>query len=156
MRLVAQVLDEPLHVGHRHAEDRARLRDDIFLNHDAAEVVRAKFQRDLADFLALRHPRTLNVGEIVQINPAQRLRPQIFVRANRRRLQVGVLRLERPADERGETFRFVLLRAQPLQMLDAVFNRLDVAEHHRRARIQTEPVRHVHHFQPVAAHGFQR
>ena len=41
-------------------------------------------------------------------------------------------------------------------MLNAVFNRLDVAEHHRRAGIQSQPVRHVHHFQPVVAHRFER
>ncbi len=81
MRLVAEVANEPLHVGDGHAEGRAGLADDVFLNHDAAEVVRAEFQRDLADFLALRHPRALDVGEIIEVNPAQRLRPQIFVRA---------------------------------------------------------------------------
>ncbi len=41
-------------------------------------------------------------------------------------------------------------------MLDAVFNRLDVAKHHRGAGIQSEPVRHVHDFQPVAAHRLER
>ena len=40
-------------------------------------------------------------------------------------------------------------------MLDAVFNRLNVAEHHRGTRIQSEPVRDVHDFEPVVAHGFE-
>src|ERR1035437_10411143 len=83
MRLVAEILDEPLHVGHRHAESCSGLRHDIFLNHDAAEIVRAKFQRDLANFLSLRHPRALHIREIIEVNPAQRLRPQILVRADR-------------------------------------------------------------------------
>src|SRR6266498_3395872 len=54
--LVAQVADEPLHVGHAHAESGARLADDVFFDHDAAEIIRAKFQRDLADLLPLGHP----------------------------------------------------------------------------------------------------
>ena len=102
MRFVAQIGNQPLHVGDGHAEGRAGLADDIFLNHDAAEVVRAEFQRNLADFQTLRDPRALDVGEIIQVNPAQRLRPQILVRADRRRFQLRVLGLERPADERGE------------------------------------------------------
>ena len=102
MRLVADVLDEPLHVGNSHAEGRARLRHDIFLNHDAPEIVRAVFQSDLADFQSLRHPRALDVGEIIQIDSAERLRSQILVRADGGRFQFRVLGLKRPADERGE------------------------------------------------------
>ena len=105
MRLIAEVFDEPVHVRHRHAERRARLRHDIFLNHDAAKVVRAILERHLADFLALRHPRALDVGEIIEVDPAQRLRPQIVVCAHRRRLELRVLGLKRPADERGEMAR---------------------------------------------------
>ena len=65
MRLVAELFDEPVHVRHGHAEGRARLRHDIFLDHDAAQIVRAIFQRDLPDFQTLRDPRTLNIREIV-------------------------------------------------------------------------------------------
>jgi hypothetical protein len=52
--------------------------------------------------------------------------------------------------------RLILLRPQPLQMFNAVFNRLDVAKHHRGRGIKSEPVRHIHDFQPVAAHGLER
>ena len=41
-------------------------------------------------------------------------------------------------------------------MLDAILNRLDVAEHHRRAGIQTQPMRHIHDFEPVVAHRLER
>jgi hypothetical protein len=41
-----------------------------------------------------------------------------------------VLRLERPADERREAARLVLQLPQTLQRLDALGERLDVAEHH--------------------------
>ena len=102
MRLVTEFLDEPVHVGHGHAERGAGLRNDIFLNHDAAQIVRAKFQRDLTDFQTLRDPRTLDVFKVIQINAAQGLRAQIFVRADGRRFQLGVLGLKRPTDERGE------------------------------------------------------
>ena len=35
----------------------------------------------------------------------------------------------------------ILLIAQALQMFDPIFDRLDMAEHHRRARFQAELVR---------------
>ena len=80
MRFVAEFANQPLHVGDAHPKGRAGLRNDILLDHDAAQIVRAIFQRDLADFLSLRHPGALDVGKIIEINPAQRLRAQIFVR----------------------------------------------------------------------------
>ena len=48
--------------------------------------------------------------------------------------QDRVLRLKRPADECGKPTARVLLVAQPLQVLDAIFDRFDVAKHHRRTR----------------------
>jgi len=156
MRFVAEVFDEPLHVADGHAKRRAGLGHDIFLDHDAAEIVRAVFQRHLPDLQALRDPRALDVLEIIQINPRERLHPQILVRANRRRFQFRVFGLKCPRDERGKPFRFVLLRAQSFQMLDAVFNGLDVAEHHRRAGRESETMRHVHDFEPVVAHRLER
>ena len=61
--------------------------------------------------LALRHPRTLDVGEIIEIDAPERLCPQIFMRADGRRLELCVLGLERPADERGETLDLSCWRA---------------------------------------------
>ncbi len=46
---------------------------------------------------------------------------------------VGVLGLERPADERREAAGLVLQLPQPLQVLDPLGQRFDVAEHHRGA-----------------------
>ncbi len=65
MRLVAEVADQPVHIRHSHAERRAGLRDDIFLDHDAAQIIRAVFQRDLPDLQALRDPRALDVLKII-------------------------------------------------------------------------------------------
>ena len=45
--------------------------------------------------------------------------------------QGRVVRLERPADEGREAAGLVLQLPQPLQVLDALGRRLDVAEHHR-------------------------
>ena len=102
MRLVAEVADEPLHVADGHAEGRAGLRDDVFLNHDAAQIIRAVFQRHLADLQALRDPRALEVLKIIEVNPRERLHPQILVRADGRGAELRVLGLKRPRDERGE------------------------------------------------------
>jgi len=121
-RFIAQVADQPLHVRHAHPKCRACLRHDILLYHDAAEIVRAELQRDLPDLLALRNPRTLDIREIIEINPGKRLRAQIFVSADSRRAQFRVLGLKRPADECGESFRFVLLRAEALQMFDPILD----------------------------------
>ena len=41
-------------------------------------------------------------------------------------------------------------------MLDPVLQRLHMAEHHRRRRTQPQPMRRVHHLQPIVAHGFER
>src|SRR5205809_6607126 len=67
-----------------------------------------------------------------------------------------MLRLKRPADKGGESAAAILLITDALQMLDPVFNRLDMTEHHRRARSQPELVRDLHHFQPLIAVNFQR
>src|SRR6266566_2737475 len=104
-RLVAEVLDEPLHVRHAHAESRAGLRDNVLLNHNAAQIIRAELKRDLADVQALGDPRALNIRNVLQVNPAERLHPQILVCADRRRFESGVLRLKGPGDERGEAGR---------------------------------------------------
>src|ERR1035437_3333778 len=100
--LVTKFLDEPVPVAPGHAEGGAGLRHDIFLNHDAAQIVRAKFQRDLPNLQALRDPRALDVFKIIEIDPAQCLGAQILMRANGGGFQLGVFGLKRPADERGE------------------------------------------------------
>src|SRR5437773_9963948 len=95
--------------------------------------------------------------DVVQKNPSQRLRPQIFRYASRViHLQNGMLRLKSPADEGGESAAAVLLFTNALQMLDPVFNRLHMTEHHCGARSQSELVRDLHHFQPLIAVNFYR
>ena len=91
-----------MHVLNGHAKSGARLRNDILLDHNAAEVVRAEFERDLANVLALGDPRTLNVREIIKIDAAERLGAKVFMSADSGGAKLGVLGLEGPADEGGE------------------------------------------------------
>src|ERR1700722_18684198 len=56
LRLVTEVGDEAPHVRHAHAKRGARLAHHVFLNHDAAQIVRTVLERDLPDFLPLRDP----------------------------------------------------------------------------------------------------
>ena len=103
----------------------------------------------------MRDPGTLDVLDIVQENSGERLRPQIFRHTGGIvDLEHGVLRLKRPANERREAGALILLRPNALQMLDSIFNRLDMAEHHRRARFQPELVRHLHYLEPFIAVDF--
>src|SRR5438445_2184465 len=67
-----------------------------------------------------------------------------------------MLRLKGPANERSKTAAAILLITNSLQMLDAIFDRLHVTEHHRGARFQSELMRHLHHLQPFVAVDFQR
>ena len=85
------------------------------------------------------------------------MRPQILRYASRvLHFQNGMLRLKCPADECSESAAAVLLLTNALQMLDPVFNRLHMTEHHRGARPQSKLVRHLHYFQPLIAVNFQR
>src|SRR6266496_435545 len=66
-----------------------------------------------------------------------------------------MLRLKRPADERGEPAASILLFANALQMLDPILDCLDVAEHHGGTRFQSELMRNLHHLQPLVAIDLQ-
>jgi hypothetical protein len=78
-RFIAEVAYEALHVRHGHAEGRTRAADDIFLDHDAAEIVCAVFQRHLPDVESLRDPRALHARKVVEVDARERLRLEIFV-----------------------------------------------------------------------------
>ena len=65
------------------------------------------------------------------------------------------LGLERPADERREAAGLVLQLPQAVEVLDALGERLDVAEHHRAGRAAAELVPDAVHFEPfVGQHLF--
>src|SRR6185437_486770 len=52
-------------------------RDDVLLDHDRPHVVSPERQRDLADLHALRHPRRLDVLDVVEVDPAHGLHQQV-------------------------------------------------------------------------------
>ena len=87
---------------------RARGRDHVLFDHDAADIVAAKPQPHLAGFQPRRHPRRLDVQNVLQVQPRNRQRLQIF---DTRRLfldeppQRRVLALERPWNKRREAAR---------------------------------------------------
>src|SRR5690348_4081001 len=58
---VTQILNQSLHIRNRHAESCSSLRNHIFFDHDASQVIGPTFKGDLPNFLALRHPGTLNI-----------------------------------------------------------------------------------------------
>ena len=132
--LVAKFLNQPSHVRHAHPISGSGLGHHVFLNHDAAQVIGSKLQRHLADFRALCHPRALDAGKIIEVNPAQGLGAKVIVRAYRRRFELRMLRLKGPGNESREALALVLLRAAAFQMFHAVLDSFDVAKHHGRGR----------------------
>ena len=75
------------------------------------------------------------------------------MRADRRSTQLRVLCLKGPGDESRETLCFVLLHAHTFQMFDAILHGFHVAEHHGSGGVQAEPMRDIHHAQPIVGHG---
>ena len=61
-----------------HAVARPGRPHDVLFDHHAAHVVGAEGQAQLADLAALRHPRRLQVVEVVEHEPRQRERAQII------------------------------------------------------------------------------
>src|SRR6185436_9999968 len=95
----ARLADVALDVLGRELEHRARLRDDVLLDHGRAEVVAPEAQRHLPDLGPHRRPRDLQAGEVVEVQAREREDAQV---AHGRRvvleLEARALGLERPAD----------------------------------------------------------
>ena len=96
----------------------SRRRDNIFLNHDRAHVVRAKTQRHLSETQSLRQPRRLEVFDVVEKQTRHRKHLQI-IDAGRLvfdpAAERGVLALERPRNKRREAAGLILQIANALQ-----------------------------------------
>ena len=73
----AGVLDVADDLDLVHAVARAGGAHDVLLDHDAAHVVGAVGEAQLPDLAALRHPRRLQVVEVVEHEPRDRERPQV-------------------------------------------------------------------------------
>ncbi|MMZ66968.1 hypothetical protein D1872_295070 [compost metagenome] len=99
---------------------RPRRGNDIFLDHRAAEIVAAVLQRQLTDLGSHRDPGRLQVLDVIQHDAADRHRFQIGFRRLTLRLEIRVVRLERPRDEGQEPFRRIaVLEALILCFTDA-------------------------------------
>ena len=150
----AGVLDVTDDLEFVHAVRRAGGPDDVFLDHDRAHVVGAEQQAQLPHLAALRHPRGLQVVEVVEDEPCDGERAQIvhsrrFERDAVLQGKLGVIGLKAPGDERGEAAGLVLQLAQAQQVLQAFFERFDGAIHHRGGRAKARMVRLAHHTQPL-------
>ena len=90
------------------------------------------------------------LGKLSRYKPGDGLRLQILERAGRRNMGHGrVVGLKRPADKGGKSARFVLQLPQPLQMLDPLGQRFDVAEHHRGGRAAAQLVPDAVDVEPI-------
>src|ERR671924_969863 len=111
-RRLAERLDQMDELLGRGAVRGTGGRDDVLLDHHRAHVVRPESQRDLTDLHPLRHPRGLDVGNVVQIEPADGLREQI-VEGCRHRLarnplgEAVAVGLKRPRNKRAGYPRLV-------------------------------------------------
>ena len=148
LRRESGVLDVADDLGFVHAVARAGGPHDVFLDHHAAHVVGAVGQAQLPDLAALRHPRRLQVVEVVEDDARDRERAQVVEAGRLAAGELGVLGLIAPRDERGEAAGLVLQRAQPQQVLEALLVGLDRPVHHRRRRPQAGAMRVPHDVEP--------
>src|SRR6266571_1341460 len=154
-RHVARVGDEALHFGEGHAPGRARGRDDILLHHQRAEVVGAEPERDLADLRAHRHPGGLDVGYVVEHDARDRLGAEVGHGVGLLEVgELGVLGLQRPANERGEAPGASLDLPHAEQVLDPVGQRFAQAVHHRHRGLESQPMGRLHDLEPAVGARF--
>jgi hypothetical protein len=97
-------------ISRRHAIGRPGRADHVLFDHHAAHVVGAEGEAELPDLAALRHPRRLQVVEVVEHEPREGERAQVFDAGRLAASPLGVFRLVAPCDERGEPAGFVLRR----------------------------------------------
>src|SRR4029453_6272173 len=76
-RVVAGLADQSFDLFRVEPEGGAGTADNVFLHHAGAEIIRAVFQRDLADLRPLGDPRALDIGNVVEKYAGQRLRAQV-------------------------------------------------------------------------------
>src|SRR4249919_2922542 len=93
LRRKAGVLDVAHDLNLVHAVARAGCTHDVLLDHDAAHVVGAVGEAQLTDFAALRHPRRLQVVEVVEHYPGDGERPEVLDAGRLPATELGMLRL---------------------------------------------------------------
>ena len=107
--------------------------DYVLFEHDGAYVVAAKVEAEFEDFEALGDPAGLDIVNVVKVEAAdgeglEVLEGGRFVPAAA--AEGGVVGLEAPRDEGGESAGFFLELANDIEVVDAVFEGFADAEHH--------------------------
>src|SRR4051794_21934981 len=78
--LPAGLTDAALDLVEREVMPRPGRGDYVLLDHQAAHVVGPEEERDLSDLRPLRHPRRLDVGDVVEVEPGDGLRAEVLER----------------------------------------------------------------------------
>src|SRR5256712_7046835 len=126
-RAKARVRDEPAQLFFRRGIGAAGGADDVFFDEDAAHVVPAEAQRNLADFMARGQPGSLDVEDIVEV--AAGYREGLEVVDGRgffldRPPKGGMGGLEHPGDERRKSSCLFLELPKAFEVADAVFQEI--------------------------------
>src|SRR5882762_700062 len=106
--------------------------DYVFFDQDAADVIGAELQSDLANFDSGSEPTGLDVIDVVEIEAADRERFQIVDRGGFLHFfaEGGIFRGEHPGDKGGEASGIFLNAANAVKVVDAVAEFFAAAEHH--------------------------
>lgn len=108
-RLVAKVRNTVTNFIKRKMMDGARFSHHILFEHQTSHIIGSVKKSKLAYFHALCHPTRLDVGDIIQIQAADRLRVQVSVTTVPWQLgKIGMLGLECPADKCRKASSFIL------------------------------------------------
>src|SRR5580693_4876216 len=129
---VAGILNDAAEFAFIRAVAYAGGEDHVFLNQDAAYIVGAELQTQLADLDSRRKPARLDVIDVVEVEAADGQGLQVIDGGGLRDFlsERSVVRREHPWNERGEAAGIFLYAAQALEVIDAVAVLLAAAEHH--------------------------
>lgn len=138
--------------------------DHVLFDHDRSHVVGSTMKCDLCRLLSDCEPRGLDVGNVVQDDPAYGDDAQVFGRRKGRGdtlfFQLGARAAEYPRNKGKKTIlvgRFLCLQVTDAdQMLDPLAGCFYVAVHHCGGGGQSQTVGDAHHFDPLIGIGFSR
>src|SRR5438445_13774932 len=133
----AGVGDDAAELGFVGAVFHAGGEDNIFFDEDAADIIGAELQADLADFNARSEPAGLDVVKVVEVQTADGKRLQVIDSCGLLNFlaERGIFRCKDPGDDGGESSGVLLNSPQPVVMIHAMAELFSAAAHHcpRRA-----------------------
>src|SRR3954451_754302 len=131
---------------------------DVFCDHDAADVVAAEPETELAGLETLSDPGALDVLNVVEVDAGDGEGLEVldggrflFDKAAKR----GVLALEGPRDEGGEAAGLLLEIADELEVVHPLLDGLAAAEHHGGGRPHAELMRGTVDVDPLVNRALQ-